>query len=143
VYAEFLSEGANPPAGEPRRLTSDDCALLRAVNQLRANGFEPQQIADRLRADPTGTVQDPIEPLPHPDVSVLATVTAPSSADALAVFVTAADARLTNVAARVESLDRRLAASESNRRLIIAVVLAFAAGGVLVGVIAWLFILLR
>ncbi len=127
----------------PKRFTLADCDILRTVANLRANGLEPAQIADRLRADPTATMQTPVEAPQTAPAAALVTTTAPTSSEALAVFVAAADARLTDVAARVESLDRRLAANESNRRFLIGVLLAFVAGAALVGIIALLFIMLR
>lgn len=47
-YASNLSEGANPPAGQPRQLSPVDVARLQLVAQWRQDGHSPENVAERL-----------------------------------------------------------------------------------------------
>ena len=137
-YAEFLSETASPGPSVPRRLTMADCETLRAISRMRDNGLEPAQIVTRLRDNPSEALQTPLAAPTDAPQQPTAIISAQSAPDALASFVVASDARLADVAKRVESLDRRLAASEDTRRFVIGVLLAFAVGVLVTGVIALL-----
>ena len=49
-FADFLSEGANPPAGERREFTPEDARVLATIAQLRNDGKELDAIAAALGA---------------------------------------------------------------------------------------------
>ena len=143
VYAEFLSEGANPGRNEERAFTVADIELLRAVVQLRANGLQPVEIVARLRQDPSAALQTPlatpttgVEPMPGTSIAA-------TSSNALEAFLSANTRQLDDVARRVETVDARLARVESSRNLVLVAVAAFVAGVVLVGVIVWILSLIR
>lgn len=50
AFANDLSDGANPPPGNERRLTQDDIAKLQRVKMWRDNRRTPQEIARLLQA---------------------------------------------------------------------------------------------
>lgn len=50
LYASVLSAGANPPAGNERRLTREDIAKLQRVKQWRDERRPPQEITRLLQA---------------------------------------------------------------------------------------------
>lgn len=131
TYAEFLSEGANPPTGEERRFTVADVETLKAVNQLRHNGMLPADIAQRLRNNLAGSPQSP----PEQSTAPLAVPAAPH--DAIQAFL-----QRTDIDDRLRDVDRRLERMEHSRSLLIA----FAAGAVTVvavAVLVWLLTMVR
>lgn len=124
VYAEFLSEFSNPEPGTQRAFTGNDIETLKAVAQLRANGIGQDEIIARLRENPTTPPQKPLEsPVSR---SVVQNDLDPSH-DAIQRFLQASDVR-----DKLTDIDRRLERVESTRNLFIA----FAAGAVVVAVIA-------
>ena len=50
MYAGYFSEGANPPAGSPRRLSEADLAVLAFIREKTAAGVTHDQIAAQLVA---------------------------------------------------------------------------------------------
>ncbi len=130
VYAEFLSAGANPPSGEERRFTVGDVETLKAVNQLRGNGMQPADIILRLRNNPAAGLQDG----PGQGAAALQvhTPTEPGH-DAIQTFL----AR-TETADKLTDIDRRLERVEQRNTTLLIAFVAFAAGAVVVAVIAWL-----
>lgn len=58
AHAEHLSAGANPPAGMPRTYTRKDVEVLRAVSDLRNQGFSSEAINVRLGDLTVATVED-------------------------------------------------------------------------------------
>lgn len=135
TYGEFLSEGANPPAGEERRFTVADVEVLKAVAQLRNNGMLPPDIAQRLRNNAAGSPQDaPQSSVTELDVSTHAN----SQHDAIQTFL-----QRTEVNDRLRDIDARLERVESQRNLVLVAVVAFAGGAVVVAVVAWLLSIMR
>ena len=135
VYAEFLSPGSNPEPGTERRFTDGDVETLHAVAQLRANGLEPGEIVARLRDNPAAGQQQGLQSiLPALDAAGGANLQPGPLESIIAVSVGKVD----GIADKLEAVDRRLERVESQRSMILIAVLAFAAGVVLVAVIAWL-----
>lgn len=134
-YAEFLSPGANPPAGEERRFTAADIETLKAVAQLRHNGMLPADIANRLRNTPAAGLQDgPGEgatPLHVP-------ATTEPGHDAIQRFLQGAEVR-----DKLTDIDRRLERVEQRNTTLLLVLVAFAAGAVVVAVVVWLLGMVR
>ena len=123
TYAEFLSEGANPPTGEERRFTVADVETLQAVNQMRHNGMLPADIAQRLRINVAAGQQNAPQ-------SIVAAVDVPTQAntshDAIQAFL-----QRTDIDDRLRDVDRRLERVESWRNVVlIALVAALLGGGV-------------
>lgn len=136
TYAEFLSEGANPPAGQERRFTVADVETLKAVNQLRHNGMLPADIAQRLRNNLAGSPQNAPEQAAAPlDVPA---APADASHDAIQAFL-----QRTDVNDRLRDVDRRLERLEGQRTLVWVAVGAFAAGVLLVAAAVWILSMLR
>lgn len=129
-YAEFLSPESNPEPGAERRFTPGDVEVLKAIAQLRANDLQPDEIKARLRANPATALQSP---LGTPTTGAALPTVANTPHDAIQAFLERA--QLTD---DLKSIDQRLQRVESTRWWIVAVVLAFAAGGLVVGVVAWL-----
>jgi DNA-binding transcriptional MerR regulator len=140
VYREFLSPESNPEPGTERRFTPSDVEILRAVAQLRANGFEPGEIIARLRDNPAigqqGTLESPT--IAASTVSGENTQLAPLQS-IVAVSVGKVDA----MSDKLESVDRRLERVEGSRNLVLVAVAAFAAGAVVVAVVVWLLSIIR
>lgn len=133
TYAEFLSEGANPDAGQERRFTLADVQTLKDVAQMRHNGMLPPDITQRLRNNAAGSQQDaPQSSVTELDVSTHAN----SSHDAIQAFL-----QRTEVNDRLRDVDGRLERIEAKRLdtwwfILVAVVCLIA--GVLLGVaIVW------
>jgi DNA-binding transcriptional MerR regulator len=135
TYAEFLSPGANPPAGEERRLTVADVETLKAVNQMRHNGMLPPDIAQRLRINAAAGQQDAPQ-------SIVAAVDVPTQAetshDSIQRFLQASDVR-----DKLTDIDRRLERVEGQRTLVLVAVVAFVAGVVLVVAVVWIMSFMR
>jgi len=131
TYAEFLSEGANPAAGEERRFTVADVETLQAVNQMRHNGMLPADIAQRLRINVAAGQQNAPQ-------AIVAAVDVPTQAETSHDAIQAFLAR-TDIDDRLRDVNQRLERMEHNRNLLIA----FAAGAVTVAVIVWLLSLIR
>jgi len=51
TYARFLSPGANPPLGKPRRISDHDAGVLSLVAALRTARFDHEAIVARLEAE--------------------------------------------------------------------------------------------
>lgn len=51
IYSRFLSPGANPPRGKPRRISERDARVLALVAALRDAGHDHSTIIDRLEAE--------------------------------------------------------------------------------------------
>ena len=134
-YAEFLSAGANPPLGEERRFTVGDVETLKAVAQLRANGMQPADIILRLRNNPAAGLQDG----PGEGATSLQ-VHAPTEPghDAIQRFLQGAEVR-----DQLTAIDRRLERVEQRNSTLLLVLVAFAAGAVVVAVAVWLLSMLR
>ena len=49
-YAGYFSEGANPPAGQPRQLTEADLTLLAYIREKTAAGVPHDQVAAQIAA---------------------------------------------------------------------------------------------
>jgi len=136
-YRDFLSEYANPPAGVDRSFTPTDVATIQAITQLRANNLSTADVKERLRQQPPqapDTLQDATKAADvAPDSSTASTALAPAH-DAIQAFLARND-----VTDKLESIDRRLERVESRSNLVaavvVAVVVAFAAGGALVWLI--------
>lgn len=126
VYAEFLSEGANPAPGEERRFTSADVEVLKAVNQLRHNGMLPADIAQRLRNNAAGSQQEAAESISSA-VPQGNTQLAPTES-IVALSVTKLDA----LGDKLTDIDRRIERIESRRNTWLLVLAAFVAGVLLV-----------
>ena len=139
VYAEFLSPGANPGPGVERRLTDADVEILKAVVQLRANSLQPAEIVQRLRDNPAA----PLQNLAETPTSRLEVQTVTHTQQNAIEAVLAVNAQqLSDVSRQIAGVDDRLRRVESTRWLVMAVVIAFAAGAVVVAVVvavvAWL-----
>ena len=135
TYGEFLSAGANPPPGEERRFTVADVEVLKAVAQLRNNGMLPPDIAQRLRNNAaTGQQDAPESSVTGIDVSTHAN----ASHDAIQAFL-----QRTDINDRLRDIDTRLDRVEGQRNLVLVAVVAFAGGGVVVAVVAWLLSIMR
>lgn len=127
TYGEFLSAGANPPAGEERRFTVADVEVLKAVAQLRNNGMLPPDIAQRLRNNAaTGQQDAPESSVTEIDVSTHAN----ASHDAIQAFL-----QRTDIDDRLREVDRRLERVESWRNMILIALVAALLGGALVWLI--------
>lgn len=55
AYAAHFSAGANPPAGQPRRLTDQDLALLAYIREQTAAGVPHDEIAAQIAAGELGS----------------------------------------------------------------------------------------
>lgn len=121
-WAAFLSEGANPPSGQARRLTGQDIARLQVILDCRKAGMTRQEIVTELTATPTADIQTPyidaLQPA-TPIQSPTAPNVAPTTTDSLDLVVQ-----------RLDAIERRASG------LLLAVgllaVIAFALGGLFV-----------
>ena len=132
-YREFFSAAANPPPGEERSFSLEDVATLQAIAQMRVNGLTPNDIRERLRTMPPGTLQDVTSHAGTPTTGVTVHTGTDIPHDSIQAFL----AR-TEVLDELKNVDRRLERLESSRNLVLVAVAAFVAGVVLVGVIVLL-----
>ena len=103
-FGEFLSPGANPPAGQPRQFTEEDMQVFSTVAVLRGQLVEPVDIRAALQ---DGRRMEPVAP-PPPDTPPAENV-APASA------VTLYKGLLDEWRSRADDLAERLLASETAR----------------------------
>ena len=141
TYGEFLSAGANPPAGEERQLTAQDVEVLRAVAALRANDLPIEDIQRRLRDNLPEALQTPIQPPATPTTGVEpmpGTSIAATSQNSVETFVGLASAKLDDVARRTEAIDNRLQRVDSQRAYVWIGLVGVLVGAGIVGVIVLL-----
>lgn len=145
TYGEFLSAQANPPTGEERQLTAGDIEVLRAVAALRANDLPIEAIQQRLRENLPEALQTPLQAPETPVTASPGTSLAPTAPNTPEAFLAVATQQLSDVARKVETVDDRIAQVdqrlqrvEASRNLVLVAAVAFAAGAVVVAVIAWL-----
>jgi DNA-binding transcriptional MerR regulator len=99
AWAEFLSPGANPPAGEQRQYTPEDVAVMATIAALRSRMATAEQIRDALESGER--LELPPEPEPEE---------APAeSPNALMLYVQ----RVNSLENRVDTLTDRLIDAES------------------------------
>ena len=122
AWAAFLSEGANPPSGQARRLTGQDIARLQVVLDCRKAGMTRQEIVTELTATPTADIQtpyidalQPATPIQSPPMPTVA----PAQGDSLDLVVQ-----------RLDAIERR--ASGLLLAVGVLAVIAFALGGLFV-----------
>ena len=146
-YAEHLSAGANPRAGQPRQLSPTDVARMQMIKQWRAEGYSTDVIGERLATLAAGEPVQPyiegadLQETPQAVTTSSTATTTPSSPLAPAGASTETITALTeltdavktinsDVAQRVEKVEQRM----SQLILLVAVgaVIAFAAGGLFV-----------
>ena len=120
-------------------MTDADVEILKAVVQLRANSLQPAEIVQRLRDNPAA----PLQNLAETPTSRLEVQTVTHTQQNAIEAVLAVNAQqLSDVSRQIAGVDDRLRRVESTRWLVMAVVIAFAAGAVVVAVVvavvAWL-----
>jgi DNA-binding transcriptional MerR regulator len=134
-YSQFFSPDANPQPGSERRFTVQDVEVLKAISQLRANGLDATEIAERLR-------QGNIEPPERPTMPVSVQSDAIAPQNAIQTFLAHAGTKLDDVAGKVDDVDRRVERLESQQRhfwmLVIVALLGVGVGAVLVAAAVWL-----
>ena len=103
-FAEFLSPGANPPAGQPRQFIEEDMQVFSTIAVLRGQLVEPIDIRAALQ---DGRRMEPVAP--PPDDAPAAEDVTPASA------VTLYKGLLDEWRTRADDLAERLIASETAR----------------------------
>lgn len=64
TFADYLSEGARPPAGTERKLIAQDIAILQRVKELRAQGMTTDEIKATLSTEDTSALQPYVDVVP-------------------------------------------------------------------------------
>lgn len=114
TYGDQLSEGAKPPTGTERRLTTDDIAKLQRVKVWRDHRLPPQEIARLLQAAAStgqpSTITIDATPQPRQDAQEAA-----GDALLLPVVLSSIERRQDATDARLQSLERALATVEQRQ----------------------------
>ena len=103
-FGEFLSPGANPPAGQPRQFSEEDMRVFSTVAVLRGQLVEPVDIRAALQ---DGQRMEPVPPPPED--------TPPAENATPASAVTIYKGLLDEWRTRADDLAERLLASETAR----------------------------
>lgn len=136
-YAEFFSPDANPRPGTERRFTVADLEVLKAISQLRANGLDATEIAERLRQGNVTPAESIVAPvLARNDVE--RPTEAPTALALASTLADTVDRRLGTVDTRLQTVDTRLQQLESQRRLVMVALLGVGVGAGIVAAAVWL-----
>lgn len=114
-FATQLSEGATPPTGTERKLTTQDVAILQRVKELRAQGMATEDIKATLLTEGVDSLQPPyidsaIAPQPHTITTVKPPTTDPQPID----LYTAIIAHTTALQARMDAMQAQQDANKQD-----------------------------
>lgn len=132
TYAELLSEHANPPVGVDRSFTASDVAMMQEIAQLRSNNISIADIKERLRRQPPEPLHDVTNDATERSRSDETEVSGHLIPLASLESILERSVGTAAMQDKIESVDRRLERVESQRRMILVAVAAFAAGVLLV-----------
>lgn len=104
-FAQYLSPGASPPAGEERLLTAGDVATLQQIAQWRQQRMGYDAIAQGLAELPTEELQVTIDVQPVQEEQILQ----PAANEVLTAvtLINAIDARYSRLEDRLVEVERR------------------------------------
>jgi len=108
-FADYLSDSANPPKGNPRIYTDGDVAILATIAALRARQVEFSDIRQQLN---DGVLIEPLEPLETPLESPAGGNLAPQIGQAFDNALTTLERQNSALTEQVNALHERLLDAE-------------------------------